>query len=88
MPSHFDNVSQNERDLSLMSDKGVVMATYFETLEQAEKHIQGKKNMESSKIAWCILECHIGFLVLSEAQAHQCFPDLIQGNHGYLTKIK
>jgi len=68
--------------------KRVVMATYFETLEQAEKHTQHKKNMGRSKIDWCIIDCHIGFLVISEAQARQCFPDLFYGPQAYLTKTE
>jgi hypothetical protein len=25
-------------------------------------------------VQWCIIDCKIGYLVLSAAQAHQCFP--------------
>jgi hypothetical protein len=71
-----------------MSDERVVMAIYFKTLEQAEKHIHEKKHLQRSTIEWCIVDCNMGFLVLSAAQAHQCFPDLLQGCHGYLTKIE
>ncbi len=60
------------------------MATYVETLEQAEQHIQRKKYREHSKIEWVIIDCTIGFLVLSKAQAHRCFPDLCQGDHATL----
>ena len=63
------------------------MAMYFKTLEQAEQHIHDKKSIEHSKIDWCIVDCHIGFLVLSEAQAHRCFPGLPEGDHAYLTKV-
>jgi hypothetical protein len=68
--------------------KRVVMATYFKTLKQAEKHIHNKKNIEGSKIEWCIVGGNIGFLVLSEAQARQCFPDIFSGSQSYLTKIE
>ena len=51
------------------------MAAYFETLEQAEKYIH-QKNRERSQIHWCIVDCQIGFLAISAAQAYQCFPDL------------
>jgi hypothetical protein len=54
------------------------MGAYFETLEQAEKHVQDKKNLWRSKIEWCIVDCTIGFLVISEAQAKQCFPHLFK----------
>jgi hypothetical protein len=67
--------------------EGVMMAMYFRTLEQAEQHIHDKKSIEHSKIDWCIVDCRIGFLVLSKAQAHHCFPDFLQGDHTYLTKI-
>jgi hypothetical protein len=67
--------------------EGMMMAMYFKTLEQAEQHIHHKKSIEQSKIDWCIVDCTIGFLVLSEAQAQYCFPDLFQGYHAYLTKI-
>jgi hypothetical protein len=63
------------------------MPTYFQTLEQAEKHIQEKKSIGHSRINWCIVDCTIGFLVISEAQAAQCFPGLMQGCHEHLTKI-
>jgi hypothetical protein len=71
-----------------MSDERVVMATYFKTLEQAEKHIQHTKTMGRSEIDWCIVDCNIGFLVLSEAQARRCFPDISHGSQAYLTKIE
>jgi hypothetical protein len=67
--------------------EGVIMAMYFKTLERAEQHIHYKKSIEHSKIDWCIVDCRIGFLVISEAQAHYSFPDLLQGDHAYLTKI-
>ena len=54
------------------------MAAYFETLEQAEKYIHQKKHMARSQIDWRIVDCQIGFLIVSEAQAHHCFPDLFQ----------
>jgi hypothetical protein len=59
--------------------EGAVMAAYFETLEQAEKYIH-QKNRERSTIDWSIVDCQIGFLVVSAAQAHQCFPELFQGS--------
>jgi hypothetical protein len=58
--------------------KRVAMGAYFETLEQAEKHVQHKKDLWYSKIEWYIVDCHIGFLVISEAQARQCFPNLFK----------
>jgi len=57
--------------------EGAVMAAYFETLEQAEHYIHQKKR-EHRKIEWCIVDCQIGFLVVSAAQAHQRFPALFQ----------
>jgi hypothetical protein len=56
--------------------KRVVMGAYFATLEQAEKHVHEKNTMWSSKIGWYIVDCTIGFLVISEAQAKKCFPHL------------
>jgi hypothetical protein len=66
--------------------EGVMMAMYFKTLEQAEQHIDDKKSRGHSKIDWCIVDGGIGFLVLSKAQAHHCFPDLLQGDYISLTK--
>jgi hypothetical protein len=57
--------------------EGVMMAMYFQTLEQAKQHIQ-QKQREQSKISWCIVDCTIGFLVVSEAQAYYSFPELLQ----------
>jgi hypothetical protein len=59
------------------------MSMYFETLEQAEQHIQHKKQREHSKIEWCIVDCTIGFLVISEAQAYYHFPELFQDSKDY-----
>jgi hypothetical protein len=56
--------------------KRVVMGAYFTTLEQAEKHVQVKNTLWDGKIGWHIVDCNIGFLVISEAQAKQCFPHL------------
>ena len=53
------------------------MSTYFTTLEQANKYIT-QKHRASSRITWYIVDCHIGFLVLSEARAHRYFPDLLK----------
>ena len=58
------------------------MAAYFETLEQAEQHIQ-QKQREQSKIGWCIIDCSMGFLVVSEAQAYYSFPDSLQDSKDY-----
>lgn len=53
------------------------MARYFQSLAQAEKHIgEQKSHPVYSKLQWCIIDCRIGYLVLSAAQAHQCFPAL------------
>ena len=57
------------------------MSTYFATLEQAKKHIT-KKNRRPSKITWRIVDCKIGFLVLSEVHAQRYFPDLFQAPIG------
>jgi len=53
-----------------------VMGAYFMTLEQAEKHVQEKNTLWRGKIGWYIVDCTIGFLVISEAQANKCFPHL------------
>jgi hypothetical protein len=45
-------------------------------LEQAEKYVQVKNTLWDGKIGWHIVDCNIGFLVISEAQAKQCFPHL------------
>ena len=44
------------------------MGACFATLEQAEKHVHEKNTMWSGKIGWYIVDCNIGFLVISEAQ--------------------
>ena len=56
--------------------KRVVMGAYFATLEQAEKNVHEKNTMWRGKIGWYIIDCTIGFLVISEAQANKCFPHL------------
>ena len=56
--------------------KRVVIGAYFDTLEQAEKHVHEKNTMWRGKIGWYIVDCHRGFLVISEAQANKCFPHL------------
>ena len=53
------------------------MARYFQSLAQAEKHVDEKKSHPGyGKMQWCIIDCTIGYLVISEAQAKQCFPVL------------
>jgi hypothetical protein len=54
----------------------VVMGAYFATLEQAEKHVHEKNTLWRGKIEWYIIDCAIGFLVISEAQTKKCFPYL------------
>jgi hypothetical protein len=55
--------------------EGVMMARYFQSLAQAEKHVREQKSHPVyGKVQWCIIDCRIGYLVLSAAQAHQCFP--------------
>jgi hypothetical protein len=63
-----------------------IMASYFKTLEQAEKHVHEKKHTRYGEIQWCIVDCTIGYLVISEAQAKKCFPDLFYGSQQSLTK--
>jgi hypothetical protein len=58
------------------------MSEYFQTLAQAEQHIQ-KKKREQSKIGLCIINCTIGFLVVSEAQAYYSFPELFQDSQDH-----
>ena len=53
------------------------MSTYFTTLEQAKKYIT-QKHRGPSRITWHIVDCNIGFLVLSEAHAQRYFPDLFK----------
>jgi hypothetical protein len=57
-----------------------IMAAYFKTLAQAEKHVHEKKHTRSGKLQWRIVDCTIGYLVLSEAHAKQCFPALFYGS--------
>ena len=57
-----------------------MMGRYYKTLEQAEKHVHDKKHTRYSKMPWCIVDCTIGFLVISEAQAHKCFPALFHSS--------
>jgi hypothetical protein len=71
-----------------MSEEKTRMGAYFQTLAQAESHVQDKKNVGRSKIEWCIVDCHIGFLVVSEAQARHCFPDLFYDAQASLTKTE
>ena len=59
------------------------MAMYFQTLEQAEQHVHQQKQIEHSKVNWCIIDCPIGFLVVSEAQAYYSFPDSLQDSKDY-----
>jgi hypothetical protein len=54
------------------------MSDYFQTLEQAEQHIHRKKSIEPSKVKWCIIQCTMGFMVVSEAQAYYSFPDSLR----------
>jgi hypothetical protein len=62
-----------------------IMGRYFKTLEQAEKHVREKKHGRYGKMPWCIVDCTIGFLVISEAQAQKCFPALCHGSQPYVT---
>jgi hypothetical protein len=41
--------------------KRVVMGACFDTVEQAEKHVQVKNTMGRGKIGWYIVDCHRGF---------------------------
>ena len=54
------------------------MSDYFQTLEQAEQHIYRKKSIEHNKVKWCIIQCTMGFMVVSEAQAYYSFPDSLR----------
>ena len=62
------------------------MERYFQRLAQAEKHVHGKQHTRYGKIQWCIVDCTMGYLVLSEAQAKKCFPALFHGSQPYVTK--
>jgi hypothetical protein len=62
-----------------------MMGRYFKALEQAEKHVREKKHTRYGKMQWCIVDCTIGFLVISEAQAKKCFPALFHGSQQSLT---
>ena len=60
--------------------EGAMMARYFQSLAQAEKHVYEKKSHPGyGKMQWCIIDYTIGYLVVSEAQAQQCFPALFHG---------
>jgi len=66
--------------------EGAMMGRYFQSLEQAEKHVCEKKHHTGyGKIQWCIIDCTIGYLVISEAQAKHCFPVLFHGSQQSLT---
>ena len=54
------------------------MGAYFDTLDQAEKHIDDKNTLGRGKIEWQIIDCTIGFLVVSVAEAKRCFPHLFK----------
>jgi len=62
-----------------------LMGRYFQNLAQAEQHVHEQKHTRSGKIPWCIVDCTIGYLVLSEAQAKKCFPALFYNSQQSLT---
>jgi len=64
------------------------MGAYFQTLAQAEAHIHYKQNGGRSTIEWYIVDCHIGFLVVSKAQARQCFPGLFDDCQASVAKTE
>jgi hypothetical protein len=67
--------------------EGAMMGRYFQSLEQAEKHVDKQKHHTYyGKLQWCIIDCTIGYLVISEAQAKHCFPALFHGSQQSLTK--
>jgi hypothetical protein len=42
--------------------EGAMMARYFQSLEQAEKHVYEKKSHPGyGKMQWCIIDCTIGY---------------------------
>ena len=56
------------------------MARYFQSLAQAEKHVYTQKSHpRCGNMQWCIIDCTIGYLVISAAQAKHCFPALFHG---------
>ena len=56
------------------------MGRDFQSLAQAEKHVHEQKHHPGSgKMPWWIIDCTIGYLVISAAQAQHCFPALFQG---------
>ena len=56
------------------------MGRYFQSLEQAEKHVYERMHhTDYGKLQWCIIDCTIGYLVISAAQAQHCFPALFHG---------
>jgi hypothetical protein len=60
--------------------EGAMMARYFQSLAQAEKHVYEQKHHPGyGKLQWCIIDCTIGYLVVSAAQAKHCFPALFHG---------
>ena len=64
-----------------------MMGRYFKHLEQAEKHVHEKKHTRYGKMQWCIVDCTVGFLVISEAQAKKCFPALFHSSQQCLLKL-
>jgi hypothetical protein len=57
--------------------EGAMMARYFQSLAQAEKHVYKQKfHPRCGNMQWCIIDCTIGYLVVSVAQATHCFPAL------------
>jgi hypothetical protein len=65
-----------------------VMGAYFQTLAQAEDYIHAKQNGGRSTIEWYIVDCHIGFLVVSKAQARHCFPGLFDDGQASVTNTE
>jgi hypothetical protein len=67
--------------------EGAMMARYFQSLAQAEKHVYEQKHHPGyGKLQWCIIDCTIGYLVISAAQAKNCFPALFNGDEQSLTQ--
>ena len=65
------------------------MARYFQSLAQAEKHVYEQKHHPGyGKLQWCIIDCTIGYLVVSAAQAKHCFPAFHGAQPSWTTSAK